>query len=72
MPFYGRNGVSDFLEERILRRAQTRCEVMWNIHHVCEPMSEKGQKTIVMGCTLRLNGTAYRIKVLKNLLKKYS
>ena len=68
MSFYGRNGVSDFLGERILRRAQTRCEVMWNIHYVCEPMSQKGQKTIVIGCPLRLKGTADRIKVLKILL----
>ena len=69
MPFYRRNDVSDFLEERILRRAQTRCEVMWNIHYVCEAMSQKGKKTIVTGCPLRLNGTADGIEVLKFLLK---
>ena len=69
MPFHGRNGVSDFLEERVLRRAQTRCEVMWNIHYVREAMSQKGKKTTVTGCPLRLNGTADGIEVLKFLLK---
>ena len=50
MPFYAKNGVSDFLEEQILRRAQKRCEVMWNIHYDCKAMSQKGKKTIVTGC----------------------
>ena len=67
--FYGGNAVNDFPKQGILRRAQTPSEVMFDVHYVCEALSQKHTTIFILGCPLRLNGTADRIKELNLLLK---